>query len=306
MVTDTPAVEVEVSTESVDVSASQEGTVPASETAPAAEPAAPAYQPNFKYNVKGQEKEIDELFRSVIKDAETEKKVKELFEKADGIEHVKMDRKALKSEYDGFKSQVIPHLEMLHKFTSLRDKGNLGAAFTVAGITDEQVFEYALQKLQASENPHMAQLYKNQQDLTLRELEQETQLQRYKQMEIQQEQAKFYQDLDNSIAAFQDLASQVDQRTGKLGAFKEEVLAFGIAQAHQGNILTVDQATQMVANKYKQFITTAPAPASPTAAPQVHQRPATLPNAGNSNVSPIKKKPQSIDDLKKAYQAEVG
>lgn len=54
----------------------------------------PAFSPNFKLKVMEQEREIPELLRPLIKDAESEKAVRELVEKAYGLEYVK-DRKSV-------------------------------------------------------------------------------------------------------------------------------------------------------------------------------------------------------------------
>lgn len=300
IVVDSTAMDATNSTESVATDKpSVDPVVSSNESSPATEQVAPeavlpAYNPNFKYSVKGQEKEIDEMFRALVKDAESEKKVKALFEKADGIEHVKMDRDSLKKEYGGFKEQVVPYLQEYHKFTSLRDKGSLGAAFQVAGITDEQIFEYALQKLELSQNPQQSNLYKNHTEASLREIEMETKLQHYQMRDQQMEQYRFQSDLDQSLNANKEIANSVDSKIGRIGAFKEEVIALGVFEAQRGNILSINDAVDAIANKYKPFM--APVSSIPS---QPHQRPATIPNVGSSNVSAIKVKPKSIDDLKK-------
>jgi hypothetical protein len=313
-VTDDVSTEIEPSTTAPEAVTAPENVAtpetvvesPATEQVAPVVPQAPVYTPNFKYSVKGQEKEIDEMFRSLIKDAESEKKIKDLFEKADGIDFVKQDRDALKTEYKGFKEQTIPYLQTYHKFTTLRDNGNLGAALQVAGISDEQVFEYALQKLEMEKNPSQANLYKTHTEASLKAIDMESKLQRYEQQEQMQQQHAFMQEIENSIASVKDIATQVDMKLGKAGVFKEEVIAHGILEYNKGNILTVAQATEAIVNKYKPFITpTTTTPAQ--SAPQATQAKAPImPNLGTSNVSVIKQKPKNIEDLKKAYQEEVG
>lgn len=302
--TSTPAPEVTAAPENAaELSSVGEQPVAGQATTPeaVAGQVAPAYQPNFKYSVRGQEKEIDEMFRSLVKDADSEKKIKELFEKAEGIDFVKEDRKALKSEYEGFKSQVVPYLQEYHKFTSLRDQGNVGAALQVAGISDEQIFKYALEKIEMEQNPQTANIYKSNQEAALKQFEMQTQLQQYEQMSQQLQMQQFEYDMSQSINAHMDLVKQVDERLGKPGAFREEVERFGIAEYHRGNQnLSVQQAVEHVVNKYRPFFTS-----SNPMAPQMpqqssgHKAPATIPNIGGSNVSVISKKPKSLDDLRK-------
>jgi hypothetical protein len=305
--TTTPA---EVSADATQASEAQapEGTAPATETpvapvdAALAQPATPAYTPDFKVKIKGKEHEIDEMFRGLIKDPETEKKVKEVFEKAYGIEAVKADRTALKSEYEGFKSQVIPHLQVLDQFTTLRDSGNLGAAFQVAGISDEQIFEYAIQKLEMEKNPVLAKTYTAQQAEAQKTLELQRKVAMYEQQTAQTEEQRFNQELEESIGANQALVAQVNAKFGSEDFFRDEVIQYGLMQHNRGKMITPSEATAAVVNKYKQLFpaTSAPqaaAPVNPQVAPSTPQRPATMPNVGNSNVSPVAKKVRSMDDL---------
>lgn len=308
-VTDDVSTEMPTSTTAPEVSATPESVAPepkvvdspvaapaTSPMAPAA-PQAPVYQPNFKYSVRGQEKEIDEMFRALIKDQESEKKIKELFEKAEGLDFVKQDRTTLKSEYEGFKGQVTPYLQEYHKFTTLRDNGNLGAALQVAGISDEQVFEYALQRLQMSENPQLANAYKATTEQALQQFDMEGQLQRYQQMEQQLQAQQFDFNLTQAISAHRDVVSAIESKWGQPGSFKDEVVLYGIAEFNRGNhALSEQQAVEAVLNKYKPFL----APATPQAPVTPHQAPQVIPNVGGSNVSPVKPLVKSMADLRQA------
>lgn len=285
-----------------------EGTpvaAPATTTADAATPAAPAYQPNFKYSVRGQEKEIPEKYRALVKAAEDEKELKELFEKAEGLDFVKQDRAALKQQHEGFVNQVKPYLSEYHKFTSARDNGNLGAAFKVAGISDDAIFQYALEKLQADQNPQLAQYQQQSTDAYLKQFDMEGQLQQF-QMEKQQLQAQQFDfNLSQAITAHKDVVGAIEAKWGQPGSFKDEVIAFGYAQAQMGNNLSEAQAVEAVLNKYKPFL--AASPTSQAAPAVAHQAPrVVLPNTGGTNVSMIQPRAKSIDDLRKAYKEEVG
>jgi hypothetical protein len=266
-------------------------------------PVTPAYTPSYKYSVRGQEKEISEKYRALIKTAEDEKELKELFEKAEGLDFVKQDRSSLKQEYEGFKQQITPYLQDYNKFTTLRDKGNLGAAFQVAGISDDQIFEYAVQRLQMEQNPHQAQLYKNHNDASLQMIEMEGKIQQYQQMEQSIQAQQFEYNLTQALGAHKDVVDQIEQKWGKPGSFRDEVVSLGISEFNQGRHLTEQQAVEAVVNKYKPFVSQATPQATQA---QPYQRPATIPNVGTSNISVISKKPKSIDDLKAMAREEVG
>ncbi len=305
----TPA-DAPVATETVSDTLAPEGTSPAADTIAAqsvdpllAAPATPAYTPDFKVKIKGKEHEIDEMFRGLIKDADSEKKVKEIFEKAYGIESVKADRQAIKQEHEGFRSAVIPFLQTYDQFTQLRDQGNLGAAFKVANISDEQVFEYALQKLQMDQNPVMAKTFQAQQESSIKELELQRKVAMYEQRDTVTAEQSFANELEQSMEANASLVNQINQKFGSEEFFRDEVVQYGLLQMRKGVQVSPSEATAAVVNKYKQFfpsnsLQTAPAAASvASAAPTAPARPSTMPNVGNTNVSPVAKKVRSMEDL---------
>src|SRR5574338_786965 len=55
-------------------------------------PVPPAFTPNYKYRAALQEKEIEEFWRPLIKDAESEKRVKDALTRLDGFDLVKSSR----------------------------------------------------------------------------------------------------------------------------------------------------------------------------------------------------------------------
>jgi hypothetical protein len=285
--------------------ASSEGTTPAAENIAAPVDAAaipqdaPAYTPDFKVKIKGKELEIDEMFRGLIKDSDSEKKVKEVFEKAYGIEAVKADRASIKQEHESFKTNVMPYLQVYDQFTTLRDQGNLGAAFKVANITDEQVFEYALQKLQMEQNPTLAKTYQAQQEQSVKELELSRKVAMYEQQNQASAEQTFYAEFEQSLDTHAPLVAQVNAKFGSDDFFKEEVIAYGLAQQQKGNSLSPMQATEAVVSKYKQLFPTSQAPSMPQASAPA-PRPHTLPNVGNSSASPVKKQVRTMEDLQKA------
>jgi len=110
--------------------------------------APPPYQPNLSYKVRGQEKKFDEWVTPVIKDAETEKKVRELYETRDGISFVKQDRENVQRENQQMKQAVQeryqPALETVQQLTHFRDQGNLPAFFKLSGIPLQEVLKFAV------------------------------------------------------------------------------------------------------------------------------------------------------------------
>ena len=74
----------------------------------------PAYTPNYKLKVYDEEKELEDKFlKDLIKDPESEKKVKEIAQKYLGFDTVKSRHEKVKSEYQTFKEQAEPVVEYL-------------------------------------------------------------------------------------------------------------------------------------------------------------------------------------------------
>jgi hypothetical protein len=64
----------------------------------------PVYTPNTKFKVMDKEHEFDAWLAPHIKDAETEKKAKELYEKAYGLDYVKPKYEASQKELEQYKT----------------------------------------------------------------------------------------------------------------------------------------------------------------------------------------------------------
>ena len=99
-----------------------------------------------------------------------------------------------------------------------------------------------------------------------------------------------------------------DAKIGAPGSFREEVRQYGdYVYRTTGQVIPPQQAVQMIYNKHKVFFANNAAPVGPGGqAPMTstHQPPPTLPNLGGSGrLSPTKRVPKNIEDLKKMAAA---
>lgn len=268
------------------------------------------YQPNFKFKVMDEEKEIDEWLRPVIKDADTEKKIRELYEKAYGLDYVKPKYENTKKEYDALNQQwttVSTDLQKLGTFLKNKDYGSFFNSFK---LSDEEIFKYALDRLDYHEMPPEkrqaldAQMQRNQEyaDLMM-------QNQQFKQQQEQQQVGQMLSELDANINAphVASIAQAFDARAGKPGAFRDAVIAYGQSQFHiQGKDIPVNQAVSQFIQTFGlvQADATAPATqAAPESATAAQQRPATLPKVGGSGTTtPVKTKVKNLADLRKLQE----
>ncbi len=276
-------------------------------------PPPPAYTPNFKLKVMDQEHEIPEKFRAMIKDAESEKEVREIFEKAFGLDHVKpklqVERQA-REQYEQAYGQLSGQVQDLQKDYQ---RGDYDSFFKKLEIPFENLLQYVAQEIEYRKlPPDQRQIVDGRRQAEQRsyalEREQSTQTQQSQQMLTESVQHAL--DLTLARADVKTAAESYDSRVGKPGAFKSEVQKRGhFYWVTQGKLIPPGQAVEEVLG----LVGGAPAPAGTPAAatpaaatPPVQaantatapKAPPVIPNVQGKSTSPLPKKPRSIAELK--------
>lgn len=305
--TDAPVATGEAST--------QEAAPDAPEKAETPNPAPPAYTPNLKFKVVDKEHEIDPLFAQVIKDADTEKKVRELHEKAYGIEWVKQDRERAKEERNQYKQAYEEHEKNIGYLSGLLTKKDFDTFAEQVKISEDDWLRHALKIVERRQNPQLQQQYQQQRQYEAQLQQQQAQAQHWEQNYSQVAvQAKEFE-LTNVLSRPEvtSAAQAFDQRFGE-GAFKAEVVKRGQyhwytskrdvpAEQAVNEVLALigaaqpQQQQQAVAPVQGQ--TQQPQVMSPQAVAQAQAQKPVIPNIQGRGTSPAKKVPQSLDDLRK-------
>jgi hypothetical protein len=297
---------------------------------PTATPVVPTpYSPNYKFKAMGKDHEFEEWARGLVKDPETENKMRKLFEKAYGFDPMKekyQKREAdfgKKEEYYSTMDKVVgkvQHFMQNKDYDNLFGPSGLDLKFDdVVTWMNTKLEQMQLPPDQRAEFDRQAQI--RQQNYLLAQENQYWQ----SQFGNQAVQARTMQ-LD-SVLTRQDvsgLAQQWDQRVGKIGAFRETVIQEAINQWHasgQQQDLSAEQAVNLVMEKYGKLVGFGgqQAPQQPQGfSPQAQvQQPLTMQNApqqqgqqqgpviphvAGRGTSPVKKAFKSLDDLKKHAQ----
>jgi hypothetical protein len=287
----------------------------------------PAYNPNFKFKVMDKEYEIDEFVRSAIKDQETEKKIKEIYEKAYGLDALKPRFQQLRETHKTVSSEVESYKKSIGDLRETYKRGDLDSFFQMLNVPQEKILQWVLDKAnyeqlppdqrqildakRAAENQAYALQKEN---MSLQEQREEIMLQaRAQSLQVALEKP--------DVSEF---AKSFEERAGKPGAFLEEIIAHGerAFYASNGKVdLTPEQAIKEVMDRWAPFVSPQPKqpsiiPANPGqvgAAPQTpKQAPAapkatTIPNvSGRQTAAVSRAKPRSLDDLKKLYREKAG
>lgn len=279
-----------------------------------APPQTPAFTPNFKYKVHGQEKEMDEWLRAAIKDADTEKKARDLYTRADGIDHVKQDRERLVEENQTIRQEQENFQKTVQELDFYVKQDDLTSFFERLQIPREQVLKWALREVEMADNPAARQQYDMQRQQRVQNY--------YQQIEGSQALSQYEQAAANlrgqetDFALRQpDIAPMVeafDTRMGYSGAFRNAVIERGQLHAHARQVdVPVDQVIKEVIQLAGLGNTQVAAPQTATTGPsnqviQGSKGKPVLPSIPSSGQSAVKKNPgKGLAGLRKVAQEKL-
>jgi hypothetical protein len=268
-----------------------------------------AYQPNFKFKVLDQEQEFDELLRPLIKSKDVEEKIRELYSKGFGIEHIKGERQKFREELETLKPQYESLNKGLDQLSNMLGKKDYLGFFNALKIPEEDILQYALSRVQYKEMPpeqrqQLDAQYQEKQRLEYLEQTNQQLLEMYQNQAVHQRTSE----LDGYLGKpdIQATASAFDARVGQPGAFRDEVIRRGQYHASiSGQDIPVEQAVREVmalignATPAPQMQAAAVNPATVAA----QQNKPVIPNIKGRGTSPAKKAISSISDLRK-YAAD--
>lgn len=268
------------------------------------------YEPNYKYNIKDQEFEMDEWSRPLIKDKDTEAKFRDLYTSSRALDTVKESRDRLQSEYEqvnGSYKELTDSLDILRGHVKNNDYQSF---FQALGIETKTVQNWMLQHLQAEQMPPEQQQQYNQH---LDAVRRATELERENQhLTAQQEQFAVQQREHELSQALQEpqvnqLMRDYDARQGRVGAFREEVLTYALGKYNAtGEDVSAQDAVMAIAGFMG--VNNQVGAQTPQAQPQVvaPQNNPTIPNIQGRNTSPVRKAPKSIEEMKEMYEQRFG
>lgn len=283
-------------------------------TVPGAAPQeqAPAYTPNLEFKVMDNVHTIDKMYAPLLKDQETEKKIRELHEKAYGLDVVKPKYQSLKDEHGALKAEYEKISESLNHLSTFVKNDDLGSFFQALNIPESMVYRYVMNRLQYQDMPPEQKKHYDE----YMELKRKNQL-------LEQQSQQYYQSAE-SVAAearskevdwliqspeYSQAVAEFDARMGQPGAFKNEVYQKAVAiwyQSGQKQDISAKEAVDLVVKSYglgQQIPAQAPVtPPNVAAVNNMKQKP-VIPTIQAGAGSPTKKEIGSIADLRKAAAA---
>ncbi len=265
----------------------------------------PAFQPNFKYKVDRAEKEIPEMYRALIKDADTEKQVRELFEKTDGFEAIKPRHQQLREKFEEVNQQHTHLTESLDDLRADYQRGDFDSFFAKLEIPQEKIVDWLVSKVEYEKLPvDQRRILDRNRDADRRAYETERQASQREEMYMGElTRARAYAlDVALDRGPAQTAAQAYDARNGE-GSFRNLVIERGEMAWYRSKgqtDLSPEQAIQEALKVIGHDESAAPGQgAAQSTGNQPAARAATIPNLGGKSSSPVKPKVQTLDDLKK-------
>lgn len=275
-----------------------------------------AFAPNVKFKVLDKEHEIPEEFRALMKDANSEKKVREIFEKAYGLDGIKANRDSLKEEVATTKQENIAIKGSIDGLRSIYqgavESGNflkLDDFFARLKIPEQHILQYALAKVNLGNLPPEQQAAIRAQIDSDRRAE-TTELQARESFGREQQMASQLMnvqlEMQISRPDIKQIADAFDARIGKPGAFRQQVVNHGQLTWLQSKVdLSPEQAVQQVvqslglqANSNQAAMQADSQQAAAATQKVIVRETKSIPNMQGRSSSPLKVKPRNLEDLK--------
>lgn len=264
---------------------------------------APVYTPDFKFKAYEKEYEVDELFRPLFKDKDTEAKIKALHSKAYAMESMKEKLEGTRKETDTYKAEIAPKIQAYESFNKILANKDWDTFFNKLKVPDEEIFAYVEKKLALmNASPDQKAEYERMQSLRQQAYVQEEQIRQYETAYQQQAVQARTMQLDTLMARpdVQKYATAWDEKMGSIGSFRQLVIDEAAAAFYAtGQDWPAEQAINHVIQKFGKVVTAQQmAQAAAAGQPQATQPP-VIPHVAGRGTSPVKKVPKSLDDLRK-------
>lgn len=270
---------------------------------PGAQELPPAYSPNLKFKVMDKEYEFEEWAKNAIKDADTEKKVREFHEKAYGLDNVKQDRQTLRSENTQLKDQITQTDQTLSTIGGMVQRKDYDSFFDALKIPKADVLKYALELVKREQDPNYAaqwqQGYEQNRQMSTLQQQNEMLVQQQRQFALQTRTYELQTVMQRPDVM--QAAQAYDAGMGNPGAFKDFVAQLGAnAFYSQGKDLSADEAVTQALHMVRAMNPGMGQPQNQSTAQVVspNQKP-VIPNIQGRGTSPVKPTVKSLDDIRK-------
>jgi hypothetical protein len=268
-----------------------------------------AYKLNDAYSVRGEKKQFDPTLAALIKDPETEKKIRELYQKSDGIEIVRQEKEQAIQRLQEIEPAAAELQANVERTIGYLRQGDFASFQHELEIPDQMIIARAKEIIMHQKNPALrqAEVQRVQSQSQAREYQTQNQAATTEVQQLRVERRQF--ELQQGLAR-QDVAPLVqtfDEKRGE-GAFRNECIMLGRYYLTHGVDKSVDEVIAEVQQRFSPFLNLGQGQGQPntTVAPQgsvgtvpAQTRKPVVPAMNGSGSSPVKPAIKSLDDLKR-------
>lgn len=279
---------------------------------------APTYNANYKFKVRNEEREFDDFLKEVVTNEDREKQLRELYEKAYGLDIVKSSYDETFNKYKGLEEQHTKLNDGISSLDAMVKRGDYDGFFENLQIPKEKIYEWVTGKVKYQQaTPEERQRLESQQNAQRQAWERGDQLSGLQQ-QLESQKVDFLQremDLTMMQPEVKAFAAAYDAQVGKPDAFYSFAKERGeTAFALQGKDLTAREAVEEAMGMLKPLVRlpengqqTTQVQSGQQAPPQQTQKPKVIPNVQSKGNSPVAAaKVRSLEDLKSLYEEKYG
>lgn len=272
----------------------------------------PAFTPNYKLKVMEQDREIPEVLRPLIKDAESEKQVREIMEKAYGLDYVKPKLDQARTQLQTVSQENGTIKGQISNLVGLYNRGDLDGWFKALGVPEERVLQWMADKISYQQLPaEQKAILDSRKQAEDRAFAAERQASTYQRQHEQNLTQQVQTQLESVLARpdVKSVADTFDARMNKPGAFRAEIARRGdyVWQTRK-ELIQPDQLVAEMMSFLGPVQQSAPpatpavqAQPAPSPASASHAQPAktpVIPNISGRSASALPAKVRSIDDIR--------
>lgn len=260
-----------------------------------------AYQPNYQYKVYDDVKEFPDWAKKLVSDEETEKALRDMFTKADGLDPVKERYGRTRDELEQVRSEHARYQQFLQQAHHYANS-DLGTFLEMHQIPKERVLAHARQLLEFEENPQLKQAYDERRQQIVSQFEAENRVRELEQAYQSERTERFNSEMRMALSQphIADFEQKFDQIKGA-GAFREQIRRVG-SSYYSANKRTLPpfESVNQVYDFFKDMV---PQSSTQQQAPGQRERPHTIPNMGpGRGHSPAKARPRNLEEMKKQFK----
>lgn len=256
------------------------------------------YVPNYEYTVKGEKRKFDDCLAPLIKDEASEKRVRELYERSDGLDIYKEKLSKRDEDYERVQNQIRAAEEEAENYRFLREKNPRKFLTDIMGIDYQKL---ALEDAELMDSPEDVRgVNQRSRDAEFRAAELERELNRLKQQSAQTSQQSNQARFQAALQARPEVQQLVE-----LGVtdFADQVVEHGKLLAGRGQPITYSQAVDNVVKRYGSLLLATTKQTTTTPAKPVTK---VIPNTGHSEGTGASTAIRSTDDLRKRLKQLEG